>query len=762
MDDLQGWINNALQEAKRHSAKWRQEAREWYDFYAGNQWKAEDVAQMEEQRKVPVVFNRVARTVNAVIGLEIQNRQAVQYIPREVGDTKVNEIFTSAADWIRDNCDAEDEESESFQDLVICGIGATETWVDYEEEADGKPLIERLDPLETLWDPIARKKNLRDRRWCARVKRVTDQDIRELVPEYVPPEATAEKLLDDQDQPHDADPPHYSDDKSPMNQPKHRELVQFQWYEKETFYRFQDPVDGQIKSVNAEQAQLLQERYAELAKTVPMFMPPEMVEQKKKVYYQAYLVSGTLIQEPQPIRASRFTIQFMTGARDRNNNTWFGLVAVMLDPQRWANKWLSQIMHILNSTAKGGLIAERDAFAKTSDAESSWAKSETITWAQSGAVSGNKLMPKPSTPMPDGFAKLLDFAVSSINDVPGVNMELMGLVGSNQPGVLEDMRKQAGMTILAVFFDSIRLYRKEQGRILIDIIQQISDGRLIRVIGKDGAKYVPLTRDQSAKQYDVVVDESPTSPNNKDRVFKTMVALAPALKESGIPLTPDLLDYSPLPSALVEKWQEFIKQNKQIPPEVQAKFEEIGQQLQVTQAQAQALAQENFKLKTDTAVEVYKVNKQAEVDRQLAAVKAETESEKNAVEIYKKNVDAMLERMTLAMDTMTANMRAASEAHIPRTEQAVGRLGESLVPALQQLMDVSTQQTQHMQGLGPALQSLGQQIVEGVVQGVRQAFADNRLVSSEPVYDDGGRMRAIKRRFGDGSMDELPYGRTVQ
>ena len=745
------WINTCLMESKKHSAAWRQDAREWYDFYAGKQWTPEDKAAMQEQRKAPIVFNRVARTINAVIGLEIQNRQAVQYIPREIGDTKVNEIYTSAADWIRDNCDAEDEESESFQDLMICGIGGTETRIDYEEEADGKVCIDRVDPMECFWDPVAKKKNLRDARWRARVKKVSDAEIRGMWPDYTTPEGSVETYLTDEQEPVNATPPRYDGKDDPTaNQPKTRELVCFQWYEKEPFYRVQAS-GGKI-------VEFSEEKWVRIGPMVAQ-MGLQSVRQHKRVYKKAYLVGGTILEEMDLEVQSGFTLNFITGARDRNANTWFGLVALMLDPQRWANKWLSQIIHILNSTAKGGLIAEKDAFASPKVAEDTWARSETITWTNPGAVSGGKVQPKPSTPMPEGFSKLLDFAVNSINDVPGVNMELMGLVGTNQPGVLENMRKQAGMTILAVFFDAIRLYRKDQGRVMIEFIREhISDGRLVRVLGPEGAKYIPLIKDPQALTFDVVVDEAATSPNNKERVFALMTQLAPVFQQAGMPIPPDILDYSPLPSALAETWKQFAKENKQVPPEIQAKFGEMQQALQLTQMQTKKLADENLKLRTDASVEVYKITEQAKVDRDVAAIRAETESEKNAVKVYEANLNAMLERMSLAMDTMTQNMRSASEAHIPRTEQAVGRLGESLTPILEQMMQVSVGQTQQIQGLGPALQSLGEQIVAGI----NQAFADNRLVASEPVYDEGARLRAIRRTFGNGQKDELPYGRTVQ
>ena len=64
----------------------------------------------------------------------------------------------------------------------------------------------------------------------------------------------------------------------------------------------------------------------------------------------------------------------MTGKRDRNKNSFFGIVRAMQDPARWSNKWMSPTMHIMNTTAKGGIGVERGQFFDDDkQGEQSWA-----------------------------------------------------------------------------------------------------------------------------------------------------------------------------------------------------------------------------------------------------------------------------------------------------------------------------------------------------------------------------------------------------
>jgi hypothetical protein len=200
-----------------------------------------------------------------------------------------------------------------------------------------------------------------------------------------------------------------------------------------------------------------------------------------------------------------------------------------------------------------------------------------------------------------------------------------------------------------------------------------------------------------------------------------MTQLAPVLQNSGIPLTPDLLEYSPLPAALVQKWQQFIRENKQVPPELQAQMMQMQQVIQATQQDAQKLAQENFKLKTDATVEVYRINEQAKIDRELASVKAETESEKRAVEVYRVNMDAMLERLGMSIQSATSDMKMAVETRLKQSQMqeiAQNNMAEDVANstqiAMQIIGDFGDKMHELISGISNQMQIQGSQMVDAV------------------------------------------------
>lgn len=613
---LKGWCREDIEK----TAKWRSEAREDYAFEAGDQWSEEDKGVLRDQLRPVITMNRIAPIIDSVSGSEVSNRQEVQYIPREQGDVQVNEILTAAAKWFRDECDAEDEESDAFRDMLICGMGWTETRLDYEDNPDGEPRIDRVDPLEMVWDHSARKRNIVDGRRVFHIRRdIPIEEARALCPnddfEDADYNATWADIELDKKDDHENDGKFYNKPDQEVDaegkQEKRVTLIRAQWYEREPAFRVMNPNDpSQMVTIGKKQHDMVQ------AAAKQAGMPAiRSVRITRKVYKQAYLGRVLLEVSDAPCQ-DHFSFNAMTGKRDRNKNSFFGLVRSMKDPQRWANKWLSQTLHIMNTTAKGGIVAERGVFDNDAEAEASWAKQDAITWLKKGALAEGRYQQKPQGQFPVGFYQLTEMAISSIRDTSGVNVEILGMREADQAASLEAQRKQSSMVILQPMFDSLRRYRKNQGRLMLYLIQNyLSDGRLVKIVGDEGSQYVPLVHNEQVATYDVIVDDSPTSPNQKEAVWTMLQQILPAIAKIIPPQTYQaLLKYSPLPSAVQQDINKSIGE---------------AQQAQANQPDPeQAKAENDIKIagmKTDADIANHKRKTDAEIEAMHTKAKAEIE-----------------------------------------------------------------------------------------------------------------------------------------
>lgn len=569
--------------AKSHQKDWRRESATCYDMVAGHQFTDEEVAELEEMLRPAVTFNRIDPVVAAVTGHQINNRTEVRYSPRQLGDVKINELLTAAAAYVDDNSDAEDEISDAFYDVCVCGLGWTETRVAYDEDPMGKIWgAERTSPLEMTWDPNAKKRNLSDMRYCFHDKWWDRADAENKWPALkdIDLKAMPESWVDAPDfideEPHDASTAWMYENDSSRYYREHKDevrITRYMYYELEPVYIVGDPVNGKP-------VELDQKKFSRLKKNIEE-RGIQYVKQDRRRYKQAFFAGELLLEKGDSPCKYSMPFKAITGKRDERRNLWYGLVRAMVDPQKWSNKFFMEIQDILASNRTGGAFFESSALADPRKAEEQWNEVNPLIEVNDGMI--DRIKERNPIAFPAGLDRMMEFAVQSIPHVTGLSMEMLGLVDRNQPNVLEVTRKRAGMTILATIFNSLRRYNKERGRLLAWFIHEyISDGRLIKITEGDGTeKYVQLFREQAddVMNYDVIVDESPSSPNQKQETFAVLMEVIPLALKAGVPVPPELIDYMPIPSQLADKWKEMIASMKSNPEA--DKFKKAMQDLEI-------------------------------------------------------------------------------------------------------------------------------------------------------------------------------------
>lgn len=586
LDDV-SLVSNILSKQKKSrdffSAYFR-EAEEDRDFVAGHQWTDSDIEKLKLENRPIITFNRVNAMVAAILGIEANQRQEIEYLGREVHDTALSESIQEVGKWLRDYAEIESEEAMAFEDMITTGMGWTETRMDYETDLDGKFVTDWVDCNEMTWDMSAKKRNLSDARWICRSKKYTKDEILDLWPEADISSDSSESDIEGQNPVTYIVPGHrYEDEDIKDFDKKPFTVHQYQWFEQSPIYRAQEPSTGKIIELSIEDFN----QYKELLN----MGGAKYIKQSKRTYYQAFICGNTLLERGKLSSQTGFTLKCITGKRDHNTNTWYGLVRLMKDPQRWSNKFFSQFLDIINSNAKGGIIAEVGAFSDTKKAEEAWAKADSIVWANNGAMQNGRITNKPVAPYPAGVERLLEFAITSIREVSGINLELMGLADREQAGVLEETRKKSAYAILAIYFDSFRNYRKSSGLCMLEfMIKYVPTKRISQVLSEEYKPYAEMIKSVDLSQIDIIVTESPQSENNKMITWSFMMNILPMLIKMGLPVPPDIVEYSPLPAPLAAKWKKLIESTQADPMKQKMGELEVAQKgadVQKTQADTQ-------------------------------------------------------------------------------------------------------------------------------------------------------------------------------
>lgn len=534
-------------------------------FYAGNILNYQDeliIGANQKQKNVQI--NLVIPYVNAVAGFMAQNRRKAEYQARVVKSElqhAYSDAVNGAADYFRENANADQVETRQDLDVLIGGYGVIDHAVTLKDgsatrDPNGEIVMERVNPLHVGWDHLACAPNLIDRRFEFRAKDYPLEEAKELF------DAEDDDFEGAEDQSSDTTYSYYPNggivDKVGMEYADPDENIVrvyfYSWYEVEPFYKVDNPL---VDNFDADLFSLLTEVMIEQDLDEGMFsfdpQSPELVmtkeirpkvkalfeeygvsfnaiSGKRKVFYTAILSGDKVFDTYKSPSQQSFSMQFKTANFDEVNKVWFGLVQSMKDPARYYNKALTELLVIIASNSKGGILYESDAVESVQHFERQWLRHNAAIRLAPGAISQGKIREKATPQMNTGYEGIIDLAANALPAVTGIDKAFMGSVEfGNETAALHAQRIKRVMASLAIYFDALTLFQKEQARLFLDFIRLLvnaSKSLIYRIMTPEGAiAYQEADRDAFFSEYDVTIAEAPTNPMQKEQSYTTLMQL---------------------------------------------------------------------------------------------------------------------------------------------------------------------------------------------------------------------------------------------
>lgn len=508
-----------------------------------------------DKRQTTVSFNKIRPYVSGIVGYFAQNRSKAKFTARTSSPEEqeaYSEYCNGLHDYIRSHANADQIETAQDRDLIVGGIGIVETNLVYGDgyatrNPNGEVEMMVLDPLACGWDPNARMPNLIDSRFCYFLRTYDVEEAEELFgaeegdfedqgTERVGQEiaGTGSAMLSNIREIYDV-----ADENNKIVR-----VYFYQWFEIEKYYRAANPLkqisDPMLLQIMAAQMKAIQENQehpddpfsfraddeviscdAETKRRITDAfdgIPIEWDAQNRRVYNYAILSGHKVFRKGRSISQSGFTMKFKTGDWNATKKIWQGIVSSMIDPQKYYNKALTELLFAIASAAKGGVIAEESAIADIQAFEASYARTDSVTTVSDGALTNGAIKPKREQYNPNGVDSLIGLAGGAIGEVSGIDPSFLGNTESKQEtAMLHRQRIKQVVSVLACYADAITLYQRESARLMLDIMRvylENNEGETFRITDEDTGdiSYMPMQLSRLYDRYDVDIQEMPESP----------------------------------------------------------------------------------------------------------------------------------------------------------------------------------------------------------------------------------------------------------
>lgn len=619
-----------------------------HKFYDGEQWEPDDEAELKDRGQKALVFNQIKPTLDWILGTEKRTRIDYKILPRRKEGGPNAEIKTKGMKYLSDINKESFQRSRAFEDTTKGGLGWLE--IGCRMDPTDEQIFVRFEDWRNMWyDSLSVELDMSDARYLFRGKWV-DLDVGcAMFPEradLIKAASINDYAFYDEESvglevtPVEGEQGFMLDQWHGLQTPYYRNRVRLVegWYRLPKRVKLmKGPELGTLNGLTFDKANddmnyLVKSGMASLHDAIKMQMKVMM-----------FCSTGALQDMDSPYNHNKFPFVPIWSHRKKKDNTPYGMIRQLRDPQEDLNKRRSKALFILQTNQT---VADDDATDDWDDFKSELDRPDGLIRKKKGSeVNINK-----DAGLAEEHIMLMHQDADYIERTSGVNDEMMGRQTNAVSGKAIAQRYEMGTVVTASQYDNHRLAFQLAGEIKLSLMEQYwTEEKEFRITGQKGQpEYISvnskdpetgeMVNDITQTQADFIVDEQAHSATVRQAMFEQMMELANKLAavspEVVLSMLDLIVDLSDVPSkdAFIERIRAI---NGQKDPYRDPDDPEVVAEKEAEEA-AEARQQAIQKLLEDLTVEKAKQDarkvaaeaddKERKVQPEVEKIEAETEA----------------------------------------------------------------------------------------------------------------------------------------
>lgn len=501
-------------------------------------------------RRRQFTFNRIRRVINMVSGYQRRNRKSTIVIPIENGDEHTADQFTKILMWIARREGVLETISDSFEGSLVTGMNLLHVWLDFRSDpVSGNIRVDNCNYNAYLIDPYFRKQDLSDCRFVWKRSFLNKRECISLMPQH------SDEILGLQG----LDSGTGRDGKFQFMPESYnygmKNLLTYDefWYRD---YRTQkticDPKTGEILewpgTGKEEDLKLYLKTYPNLV----------MIEQEIPTVKLAIVIQGKVFYDgPQPMGIDLYpfvpVFSYYAPQLPYFPTRVQGLVRGMRDAQYLYNRRKVIELDILESQINSGFIYKENALVNPKDVWQQTGQGRGIAIKEEANMTDVIQVQAPN--VPPSMIELSKIMGQEIQEISGVNEELLGSAMDDKAGILSMLRQGAGLTTLQGLFDNLDHAQKLLGNLILELVQaNFTPGKIQKIL--EGEQPAPQFYSKAFGEYGCTIEEGFNTTTQKQMHFAQLLQL----RELGVPVPDEAL----IDSAIIQDKKKLVDaMNKQ-------------------------------------------------------------------------------------------------------------------------------------------------------------------------------------------------------